>query len=80
MGVLQRIVGVVLGLLFLVAVFIFTSLILAALLAVGLVAWGWLWWRTRALRREQSGGAIVEGEYRNVTPSQRLERRDGPLR
>jgi hypothetical protein len=80
MGVLQRIVGVVLGLLFLVAVFIFTSLILAALLAVGLVVWGWLWWRTRVLRRAAPGGAVVEGEYRDVTPSQRLEDRDLPPR
>ncbi len=80
MGVLQRIVGVVLGLLFLVAVFIFTSLILAALLAVGLVAWGWLWWRTRALRRAEAErrGAVVEGDFRDVTPAPRLEDRDRP--
>ena len=78
MGVLQRVVGVVLGLLFLVAVFIFTSLIVAALLAVGLVVWGWVWWRTRALRREPRGGAIVEGEFRDVTPSRRIEQRDRP--
>jgi hypothetical protein len=80
MGVIQRVVGVVLGLLFLVAVFIFTSLIVAALLAVGLVLWGWVWWRTRALRREQRGGAVVEGEYRDVTPLQRIEERDRPRR
>jgi hypothetical protein len=80
MGVLQRVVGVGLGLLFLVAVFIFTSLIVAALLAVGLVVWGWVWWRTRALRRAQRGGAIVEGEFRDVTPSRRIERRDEPFR
>ena len=78
MGVLQRIVGVVLGLLFLVAVFIFTSLILAALLAVGLVVWGWLWWRTRAVRRSAPGGAVVEGEYRDVTPAPRIEDRHKP--
>lgn len=80
MGVIQRVVGVVLGLLFLVAVFIFTSLILAALIAVGLVVWGWLWWRTRALRRAARDGAVVEGEYRDVTPAQRLEERDRPPR
>jgi hypothetical protein len=80
MGVLQRVVGVGLGLLFLVAVFIFTSLIVAALLAVGLVLWGWLWWRTRALRRAHRGGAIVEGEFRDVTPARRIERRDEPFR
>jgi hypothetical protein len=77
MEVLQRVLGVLLGLAFFVAVFIFASLIVGALLAVGLVAWAWMWWRTRALRRTARGGAVtVEGEYRDVTPSQRLEQRD----
>ena len=69
MGVLQRVVGAVLGLLFLVAVFVFTSLILAALLAVGMVVWGWLWWRSRGrvAHRPRHGGAVIEGEYRDVT-------------
>ena len=69
MGVLQRVVGAVLGLLFLVAVFIFTSLIVAALLAVGIVVWGWLWWRSRdrVSRPPGRGGAVIEGEYRDLT-------------
>lgn len=78
MGVLQRVVGAVLGLLFLAAVFVFTSLILAGLLAAGIVVWAWVWWRTRALRRAERTGTVVEGEYRDVTPLQRLEERDRP--
>lgn len=77
MGVLQRIVGAVLGLLFLAAVFVFASLALGVILAVGLLMWGWLWWRTRSLRHAPRG-EVVEGEYRDVTPSQRLEHRDRP--
>jgi hypothetical protein len=77
MGIVQRIVGVVLGLLFLAAVFVFASIILAALIAVGIVVWGWMWWRTRSLRTTR-GGSVVEGEFRDVTPSERLERRDPP--
>jgi hypothetical protein len=77
MGILQRIVGVVLGLLFLVAVFVFASIVLGALIAVGIVVWGWMWWRTRSLR-QQRDGSVIEGEFRDVTPSQRLERRDLP--
>ena len=69
---IQRLLGALLGLLFLVAVFVFTSLILAGLLAVGIVVWGWLWWRTRALRRAERGGAVVEGEYRDVTALERI--------
>jgi hypothetical protein len=69
MLVLQRIVGAVLGLLFLAAVFVFTSLILAVLLAVGIVVWGWLWWRSRDRipRPAGRGGAVIEGEYRDLT-------------
>lgn len=82
MGLIQRIVGVLLGLLFLVAVFVFASLALGILLAVGLVVWGWLWWRTRSLRSPRagsSGGVVVEGEYRDVTRSQGVEERDRPF-
>ena len=77
MGMLQRIVGVILGLLFLLAVFVFASIILAVLLAVGIVVWGWMWWRTRSLRNARHG-AVIDGEFRDVTPSQRLEKRDPP--
>ena len=66
---IQRILSALLGVLFVVAVFLFTSLILAALLAVGLVAWGWLWWRTRdrVSGPPGRGGAVIEGEYRDLT-------------
>jgi hypothetical protein len=45
-----------------------------------LVTWGWLWWRSRAGRAVGRGGAVIEGEYHDVTPSQRVEdrRRDKP--
>ena len=76
MGLIQRVVGVLLGLAFLVAVLVFASLALGILLAVGLVVWGWLWWRTRGKlpRHRPPDGAVVEGEYRDVTPSQRFPR------
>jgi len=80
MGIIQRVVGVLLGLLFLAAVLVFASLALGVLLAVGLLIWGWLWWRTRSLRRAPGRGVVIEGEYRDVTRSQRIERRDGPFR
>jgi len=76
MGLIQRVVGVLLGLLFLVAVFVFASLALGILLAVGLVVWGWLWWRTRGKLPPRGHGTVVEGEYRDVTPAQRIEERD----
>jgi hypothetical protein len=78
MGLLQRIVGAVLGLLFILAVFVFASIALGILLAVGLVAWAWVWWRSRSLPARGAGGTIVEGEYRDVTPRKQLEERDKP--
>jgi hypothetical protein len=80
MGLIQRALGIVLGLFFLLAVFVFTSLALGVLLAVGLVVWGWLWWRGRSrLPVDRGGGTVVDGEFRDVTPSQRIEQRDRPL-
>jgi hypothetical protein len=77
MGIVQRIVGVVLGLLFLVAVFVFASIILGALIAIGIAIWAWVWWRTRSLRKAR-GGAVIEGEFRDATPPPRLDKRDPP--
>jgi hypothetical protein len=78
MGLIQRVAGVLLGLLFVVAVFVFASLALGILLAAGLVVWGWLWWRSRSLPERRRRGTVVEGEYRDITPTQRLEERDKP--
>jgi hypothetical protein len=80
MGLIQRFVGVLLGVAFLAAVLVFASLALGVLLAVGLIVWGWLWWRTRSLRRAPGRGVVIEGEYRDVTRSERIERRDRPSR
>jgi len=80
MGLIQRVVGVILGLAFLLAVLVFASLALGVLLAVGLVVWAWLWWRGRSrVGAPREGSVVVEGEYRDVTPSQRLEERDRRL-
>jgi hypothetical protein len=73
MNLLQRLAGGLLAVLFLIAVLVFASLTLGVLLAVGLVAWGWLWWRSRPLRRD--GGRIIEGQYRDETPRPPLEDR-----
>ncbi len=75
MPLIQRLVGAVLAALFLLAVFVVASLALGVLLAVGLAVWGWLWWKTRSLRKEDRN-VVVEGEFRDVTPAQRLAQRD----
>jgi hypothetical protein len=74
MTLIQRLLGILLGALFLIAVLVFASIALGVLLAVGLAVWGWLWWNTRALRRESSH--VIEGEFRDVTAAERLEDRE----
>lgn len=69
MTLLQRALGAVLGILFLLAVFVFASIALGVILAVGVVTWGWLSWRARSHPRAN----VIEGEYRDETPLQRLE-------
>ncbi len=76
MGLLQRLVGALLGVLFLVAVFVFASLALGVLLIAGLGVWVWLWWRSRGRPRAGTHGTIIEGEYRDVTPSRGIEQRE----
>ena len=45
----------------------------AALLALGV--WGWLWWKTRALRTAvaKAEGTVIEGEYRVERETTRLD-------
>lgn len=43
-----------------------SAVLFAAVLAVGTVALGWLWWKTRAVRKQMRdhppGGLVIEGE------------------
>ena len=75
MTLLQRLVGGALAVLFLLAVFLFASIALGVLLAVGLVAWAWIWWRSRSLPRRGGGTEIIEGEYQDVTDREPIEHR-----
>jgi hypothetical protein len=72
MTLLQRLVGGLLAIVFLLAVLVFATFALGVLLAVGVLAWGWLWWRSRSLRKAN----VIEGQYRDETPLARLEDRE----
>jgi hypothetical protein len=72
MTLLQRLVGGLLAIVFLLAVLVFATFALGVLLAVGVLAWGWLWWRSRSLRE----GNVIEGQYRDETPLRPLEDRE----
>ena len=71
MALVQRLLGGVAAVLFFLAVLVFASLAVGVLIAGAVVLGGWLWWRTRHLRRAE----VIEGEYRDVTHLERLEER-----
>ena len=63
----------------LVAAFTFSLLVLAILAIVGVLVWGYLWWKTRDLRRQireqPPGGRVIEGEaIRDDESHDRIER------
>jgi Mn2+/Fe2+ NRAMP family transporter len=72
---LQRILGAVLGVVLFIAAFFFASVILAVAATLALVIWGWLWWRTREIRRaaREADNVVIEGEYRVERDVSRLE-------
>jgi hypothetical protein len=73
--VLQRAVALAVGLVLLAAALVYASLLLALAAAFAIVIGAWLWWRTRALRREarENRAAVIEGEYRIERETERLE-------
>ena len=76
---LTRVLGFTAGIILLAGAFVFSLLLFAVLLAVGIVAGIYLWWKTRRLRKflresmHQAPGAtdsahvrVMEGEYTRV--------------
>ena len=58
---IKRVLGAVLGLVFLISVFVFTTFLVALALTAGLLGYAWLWWRSRGQRRR-----VIEGAYRVI--------------
>lgn len=72
-SLLGKVLTLVLGAAFLVLAFMFSLVALAVVAVGGTMLWGWLWWKTRAIRkqmREQgpgfspppTEGHIIDGE------------------
>lgn len=72
---LQKAAALAVGIVLAIAALIFASVVLALAAAVAIIVGGWLWWRTRHIRRElrrqadeaqRREGAVIEGEYRRL--------------
>lgn len=76
-GFFGRLLAVIAGMVLLVLGLMFSVVIIAVALTLGLAVWGWLWWKTRALRRQMreqmqaqspfgppppDAGRVIEGE------------------
>ena len=75
MSLFQRIAGAALGLVLFALAFVFASVILAVAAVLALGVWGWLWWKTRELRKAatQAEGSVIEGEYRVERETTRID-------
>jgi hypothetical protein len=77
----QRFIGFVLALALAALAIVFASVVFAFAAAFALIIGGWLWWRTRGLRREirraaeRGQGTVIEGEYRIERDTRRVDRR-----
>jgi hypothetical protein len=75
LSLFQRIAGAALGILLFIAALFFASVVLAAAALLALGVWGWLWWKTRDLRKraKQAEGTVIAGEYRVERETTRLD-------
>jgi Flp pilus assembly protein TadB len=74
-GPLARLVAFVLSAAFLVLAFMFSLVALAVVAVLGVALGGWLWWNTRALRKQmqQMRGTQSMGEEQAVRSEQVIE-------
>lgn len=68
-GLLEKLFALTAGAILLVLGFMFSVLLFGVIVSAGLLVWGYVWWKTRKLRRamrEQApraeGGHVIEGE------------------
>jgi HAMP domain-containing protein len=87
-GPVQKLLSIIVGVGLLALGLMFSAVILVAGVVIGLIAWGYLWWRTRELRRVMreaqataaqaspppAGGDVIEGEAVRVEDSHASER------
>jgi hypothetical protein len=75
-GLVAQVLAFAAGAVLLIGAFVFSLLLVAVLVSLGLLAWGYVWWRTRALRklvrehlrsadatRPPDGGSVIEGDF-----------------
>ena len=93
---LQKVLTFVVGGVLLVLGLMFSAVVVVAGIVIGLIVWGYLWWKTRELRRAMReaqsaaysttptpGGDIIEGEavvVEEIRATERVEDTDASTR
>jgi hypothetical protein len=80
-SLVQKIIAVAIGLALFAVALAFSVLLFAAVLTAGAMAWGYLWWKTRAVRKHMRdnppGGLVIEGEIIREVRTRDERRRRG---
>lgn len=75
-GLLGKLLAFVLSAVFFALAFMFSLAALAVVAVVGLLFAGWLWWKTRALRRQVQGATAARYRPGNVIDGEVIRRED----
>ncbi|MFA7606131.1 MAG: hypothetical protein WCY08_06065 [Rhodocyclaceae bacterium] len=74
-GIVARALAVVATVAIGVLTFMFSIVVFAVVLAVGVIGWGYLWWKTRAIRKQmreagfgQPGAGFDPNHFRHARP------------
>ncbi|WP_068637189.1 hypothetical protein [Thauera butanivorans] len=83
-SLLQKIVAAIVTVAVFGVALMFSVVFFAVVVTVGAVAWGYLWWKTRALRKQMRDhppagrGMVIEGEIIREVEIEEGTGRDGP--
>ncbi|ENO87205.1 hypothetical protein [Thauera linaloolentis] len=85
-SLLQKIVTALVTIAVFGVALMFSVVFFAVVVTVGAVAWGYLWWKTRAVRKQMrdhpptGGGMVIEGEVIREVEIEGRPRGDAPPR
>lgn len=86
-GFLQKLVTTLLAIALLILGFMFSLVLLCVLAVAGLIAWGYFFWKTRALRKAikeaavqeaSSDGQVIEGEAIVIREYRQVDQKSPP--
>lgn len=88
-GLLQKLLALVVGATLLILGFMFSVVVLAIVAVLGVIGFGYFWWKTRALRKAMrerppatvfdEEAVIIDGEARVIEGELLIERKETPV-